>query len=199
MRPARGPFRVVDYVFFYDQSDQTPGPNHWRGVARVVGHEGSTTVWISHRGLLIASSPEHLAHANEEDIRGWMVASNETTLLDAMPAAGRTSFLDIRSRPVPPSEGFPQDMPSDSKPELEEKKADEEYTPSEPRPADEQPPQQSDREDLSASSTSMGRMELESERDRKCSIKSYEFFEEKKNVMPKELSVRDCRLWQTCL
>ena len=100
--------------------------------------------------------------------------------MDAMPAAGGTSFLDIRSRPVPPSEGFPQDMPSDSKPALEEKKADEEYTPSEPRPADEPAPQQSDRQDLSASSTSMGRMELESERDRKRSIKSYEFFERRK-------------------
>ena len=44
VRPSRGPFRVGDYVFFYDQSDQMPGPKHWRGVARVVGHEGSRTV-----------------------------------------------------------------------------------------------------------------------------------------------------------
>ena len=109
IRPTRGPFKVGDYVFYYDQSDNTAGPHHWRGVARVVGHEGSRTVWVSHRGILIAASPEHLSHANEEEIRGWMVTSNETTLMDAMPAAGGTGFLDIRSRPTPPEAGFPEE------------------------------------------------------------------------------------------
>ena len=79
VRPTRGPFRVGDYVFYYDEADNTPGPNHWRGVARVIGHEGSRTVWISHRGILVAASPEHLAHANEDEIRGWMVTANDVT------------------------------------------------------------------------------------------------------------------------
>ena len=106
IRPTRGPFKVGDYVFYYDQSDSAAGPHHWRGVARVVGHEGSRTVWVSHRGILVAASPEHLSHANEDEIRGWMVTSNETTLMDAMPAAGGTGFLDIRSRPIPPEAGI---------------------------------------------------------------------------------------------
>ena len=180
VRPSRGPFKVGDYIFYYDEADKTPGPNHWRGVGRVVGHEGSRTVWISHRGILIAASPEHLAHANEDEIRGWMVTSNETLLLDAMPAAGGTAFLDIRLKPVPPKEGFPEledeqiaeplrSVPEDI--EAEEKRSeDEREEKSEERVQEEgrrQEHQTSDRGDLSASSTSMARMDLESERARK--------------------------------
>ena len=147
VRPSRGPFRVGDYVFFYDQSDQMPGPKHWRGVARVVGHEGSRTVWIAHRGLLVACSPEHLAHADEEEIRGWMVTSNETTLMDATPAAGGTIFLDIRTRPIPPAEGFPEEAPAltDRHDKETPRALESEYGPSEPPPQGEQPPQPSDK------------------------------------------------------
>ena len=60
IRPPRGPFHIGDYVRFYDQADAVAGPNHWRGVTRVVGKEGSSIVWLSHRGLLVAASPEHL-------------------------------------------------------------------------------------------------------------------------------------------
>ena len=56
VKPSRGPFPVGSYVFYYDASDTAPGPECWRGVARVVGHEGSHTLWLSHRGLLIAVS-----------------------------------------------------------------------------------------------------------------------------------------------
>ena len=45
IRPTRGPFRIGGLCFsFYDQADTVAGPNHWRGVARVVGREGSRIV-----------------------------------------------------------------------------------------------------------------------------------------------------------
>lgn len=109
VRPTRGPFNVGDFVFYYDQSTQDyPGPHLWRGIARVVGHEGSRTVWLSHRGIMIAVSPEHLSHANQEELRGWLVTSNEPALIDAQPAAGGAGFLDLRQKPTPPAGGFPE-------------------------------------------------------------------------------------------
>ena len=49
VRPSRGPFPVGSYVFYFDAStSDVPGPACWRGVARVIGHEGSHTVWVSH-------------------------------------------------------------------------------------------------------------------------------------------------------
>ena len=105
VRPTRGPFHVGSYVFFYDQQGTQGSALNWRGVARVVGHEGSRIVWLSHRGILIAASPEHLSHANEEEIQGWMVTQNERELIDATPAAGGAGFLDLRQRPTPPAEG----------------------------------------------------------------------------------------------
>ena len=71
VRPTRGLFKVGDYVFYYDQSDTTAGPLDWQGVAQVVGHEGSQTVWLARRGILVAVSPEHLAHANEREVEAW--------------------------------------------------------------------------------------------------------------------------------
>ena len=68
VRPSRGPFPVGSYVFYYDAAHREPGPNCWRGVARLIGREGSHTVWVSHRGILLAISPEHLAKANEEEV-----------------------------------------------------------------------------------------------------------------------------------
>ena len=148
VRPTRGPFSIGDYVFFYDQADGAPGPNHWRGVARVVGREGSCIIWIFHRGILVAASPEHLAHANEEEIRGWMVTANETTLMDAMPAAGGTGFLDIRARPAPPAEGFPEE-PEEKLPAVDERREKEAGAEDKAQGADEPPTlpaQASDRE-----------------------------------------------------
>ena len=55
VRPTRGPFHVGSYVFFYDQQGTQGSPLNWRGVARVVGHEGSRIVWLSHRGIFDSS------------------------------------------------------------------------------------------------------------------------------------------------
>lgn len=74
----------------------------------MVGHEGSRTVWLSHRGTLIAASPEHLSHGNQDELDGWLVASNEI-LMDAQRGAG--GFLDIRGKATPRAEGFPQEDP----------------------------------------------------------------------------------------
>jgi len=191
IRPTRGPFKVGDYVFYYDQSDNAAGPHHWRGVARVVGHEGSRTVWVSHRGILIAASPEHLSHANEEEIRGWMVTSNETTLMDAMPAAGGTGFLDIRSRPIPPEAGFPEEETLPEEQRFEEKKDEEREKQQEAQKEEEQRAEASDLGSLSASSTSMARIELESEREKKRSVKSYNFFEAQRQKRLKKASAME--------
>lgn len=190
VRPTRGPFRVGDFVFYYDQADQQPGPNHWRGIARVIGHEGNSTVWITHRGMMIAVSPEHLAHANQDEVQGWLITSNETSLIDAMPAAGGAGFLDLRQRPTPPTEGFvdPENVedevmnPKDGNDKGEDS---DDYQPSiAPAVEDENPNRLAGNaevhdasEDLSASSTSMARMQLESERERKRELRSSEFFQ----------------------
>lgn len=106
VKPARGPFPVGSYIFYFDASDQTPGPECWRGIGRVIGHEGTHTVWISHRGILIAVSPEHLAHAFDEEVKQWLTIGTEMELLDAQPAAGGSGFIDLRKMPKPPVEGY---------------------------------------------------------------------------------------------
>lgn len=174
IRPTRGPFHVGDFVFYYDQSTSDyPSPNCWRGVARVVGHEGSRTVWLSHRGILVAVSPEHLSHANEEELRGWLTVSNETILQDATPAAGGAGFLDLRRRPAPPEEGFPLQDGEREEEKEEEVEQDQDRAEGPALPAAEE------QEDLSASSTSMARMELESERERKRQSRSFDFFDKR--------------------
>ena len=196
VRPTRGPFRVGDYVFYYDEADNTPGPNHWRGVARVIGHEGSRTVWISHRGILVAASPEHLAHANEDEIRGWMVTANETSLLDAMPAAGGTGFLDLRSRPTPPLEGFPEAIEDAEQADLPEVPRDEEQQQEQdgnpPLGDVQQPPASED--DLSASSTSAARLQLESGREQRKERRKFDFFEQQQRRRQQDRESKKARL-----
>ena len=102
VRPTRGPFPVGSYVFYYDGADKAPGPNNWRGVARVVGHEGSGTIWLSHRGIVIAVSPEHLSRAFDEEVESWTTVGNELDLIDTTPAAGGTGYIDLRQAPKPP-------------------------------------------------------------------------------------------------
>lgn len=46
----------------------------------MIGHEGSHTVWLSHRGLIVAASPEHLAFAFDEEIQQWTVVGTEMEL-----------------------------------------------------------------------------------------------------------------------
>ena len=123
VRPSRGPFPVGSYVFYYDKpvGDSKHGPHNWRGIARVIGHDSSHTVWLSHRGILVAASPEHLSLADDLEVRGWMITSKETELLDATPAVTSNTFLDIRRKDVPPLEGF-EEQP-------DEKDADEEQPP----------------------------------------------------------------------
>ena len=102
VRPTRGPFPVGAYVFYYDGADKAPSPNNWRGVARVVGHEGSGTVWLSHRGILIAVSPEQLSRAFDDEVESWITVGNELDLIDTTPAAGGTGYIDLRKAPKPP-------------------------------------------------------------------------------------------------
>ena len=103
VRPSRGPFPAGTYVFYYDGANKQPGPNCWRGIARVVGREGQSTIWLSHRGILIAVSPEHLSLAHDQEVEQWMVVANEHSLVDAMPASGGSGFLDLRQAPKPPA------------------------------------------------------------------------------------------------
>ena len=193
-RPSRGPFPVGTYVFYWDSADKRSSPCFWRGVARVIGHEGSSTVWLAHRGILVAVSPEHLSRAYEEEIQQWINVNHETDLIDAVPAAGGTGFLDLRKAAPPDFSNLPK-LSAPELPELPdlpegEQELDLEPTPSipdEPMEApredvplqDEPPAQEPSSEDLSASSTSMARMKYESERDAKRAIKSSDFFNRK--------------------
>ena len=176
VRPSRGPFPIGAYVFYYDAQDREPGPNCWRGVGRVVGHEGKSTVWVSHRGILLAVSPEQLSLAVGDEIQQWLIVAKETELIDAMPAAGGTGFLDLRRAPkpdpMPPQdEEDPQPLaldgempysPSEAPPQKEEMPAIE--APANTEPVADVPPAP-EVEDLSSTSTSMARMRYESERD----------------------------------
>ena len=182
IRPSRGPFHIGTYVFYYDAQQVEPGPNGWRGIARVIGKEGNSTVWISHRGILLAVSPEHLAHAHAEEVERWMIVGQESELIDSTPPAGGTGFIDLRKAPVPPEAPPLEDQqPEDPVPEG----AVTEYEPTEPAddvPASGEMPAGSlignepMAEDLSSSSTSMAQMQLESERAQRRSLQSSAFF-----------------------
>ena len=37
VRPHRGPWKPGMYGFYYDGANKEPGPNNWRGIARVIG------------------------------------------------------------------------------------------------------------------------------------------------------------------
>ena len=80
---------------------------------------------------------------------------------DQTPAAGGTTFSDLRKQPLP---------------EEEEAAA--------PTGAAEQPPPV---EDLSSDSLSMASMKYESDREQKRSLRSYDFFEQKRHVFKKYL------------
>ena len=181
VRPWRGPFHPGMYVFYWDSaSAKIPGPACWRGVARVIGKEGSHTVWISHRGLLLAVSPEHLARAFDEEVRQWAVVGQESELIDATPAAGGTGFIDLRGAPKPPDDWPKEDGAEDE--EEERLRQDGEDVPEEGRDEEERGREEVEREgvggeDLSSSSTSMRRIEMESRREMKREMKSYDFFE----------------------
>ncbi len=142
---------------------------------------------------MIAVSPGHLAHANQDEVQGWLITSNETSLIDAMPAAGGAGFLDLRQRPTPPPEGFvdPENVEDEAmKPKHDD---DEGGNPGDYQlsiapslgPLDDENPNRlagdakvrDASEDLSASSTSMPRMQLESERETKRELRSSEFFQ----------------------
>ena len=207
VKPSRGPFPVGAYVFYYDASDTAPGPECWRGVARVVGHEGSHTVWLSHRGLLIAVSPEHLAFAMDEEVQHWLNVGTETELMDAQPGAGGTGFIDLRALPKPKTTELDTVREGEEQLEIEDKppgqiqdmspsaKGDLEYEPSEaPVPeATEQALAPAPAEDMSSGSTSMARMRYESERDAKKHRRDSEFFARKERERKEK---RDARLQQ---
>ena len=173
VRPSRGPFPVGCHVFYYDAAEKAPGPNCWRGVAKVVGKEGSHTVWLSHRGILIAVSPEHLSRAFDEEVEAWTIIGNETSLVDPLPASGGTGFIDLRRAPKPP------DTDEAAQPGAEHE-----------REFEDRPPEPMEQDDLDAarealrlkreagdlSSTSQEALRYESERDAKKARMSSQFF-----------------------
>ncbi|CAE7547722.1 GIP [Symbiodinium pilosum] len=75
-RPSQGPFPVGCYVFYFDAANKVRGPNCWRGIARVVGKEGSGAIWISRRDILIAVFPEHLSLAHDQEVEHWMIVGS---------------------------------------------------------------------------------------------------------------------------
>ena len=161
VRPSRGPFPIGTYVFYYDAADKEPGPRCWRGVARVVGREGSTTVWISHRGILLAVCPEHLAKANEQEVNQWLAVGDETVLMDTIPASGGTGFIDLRRAPQPPT---PNSEEEPGPPNEETNRNEHEVTAEHQAGSSGQ------------SSSNVSRERAESERDARRAVRSSEFF-----------------------
>ena len=137
----------------------------------MIGHEGSHTVWLSHRGLIVAASPEHLAFAFDEEIQQWTVVGTEMELLDAKPAAGGTGFIDLRSQPKPPEEGFPEEEAQEEEEEERREQAEER--------AEAAPREVAEEEDLSSASTSMARIRMESEMEERRQLRSARFFQQR--------------------
>ena len=191
VKPSRGPFDVGRYVFYYDASDQVPGPACWRGIARVIGKEGSHTIWLSHRGIILAVSPEHLAFADDQEVQQWSTIGSEVELLDLQPAAGGTTFVDLRKQPKPP------EVPDGAEGEKDELLRDLADAPMMQPPLDAEPPDVANEdavpsaedrvpdarelpEDMSSDSLSMARMRYESERDALKAIRSSDFFAQRR-------------------
>ncbi|CAK0894249.1 unnamed protein product [Prorocentrum cordatum] len=107
IRPTRGPFVVGQWVLFYDQAQpakhRPEHPDNWRGLARVIGHEGRHGVWLASRGLTVLASPEHLAAATGHEIHAWRSIAQEQELVHDTPVSGGSGFVDLRGRPKPPA------------------------------------------------------------------------------------------------
>ncbi|CAK0815738.1 unnamed protein product [Prorocentrum cordatum] len=106
IRPTRGPFVVGQWVLFYDQAQpakhRPEHPDNWRGLARVIGHEGRHGVWLAFRGLTVLASPGHLAAATGHEIHAWRSIAQEQELVHNAPVSGGSGFVDLRGRPKPP-------------------------------------------------------------------------------------------------
>ncbi|CAK0848557.1 unnamed protein product, partial [Prorocentrum cordatum] len=107
IRPTRGPFVVGQWVLFYDQAQpakhRPEHPDNWRGLARVIGHEGRHGVWLAFRGLTVLASPELLAAATGHEIHAWRSIAQEQELVHDTPVSGGSGFVDLRGRPKPPA------------------------------------------------------------------------------------------------
>ncbi|CAK0789613.1 unnamed protein product [Prorocentrum cordatum] len=111
IRPTRGPFLAGQWVLFYDQAQpakhqhRPEHPGNWRGLARVIGHEGRHGVWLAFRGLTVLASPEHLAAATGHEIHAWrsIAQEQEQELVHDTPVSGGSGFVDLRGRPKPPA------------------------------------------------------------------------------------------------
>ena len=127
-------------------------------------------------------SPEHLARAFDEEVRQWSTVGQESELVDANPAAGGTGFIDLRGTPKPPEDWPREEEEEDELREDEERRAEDEREvekdEEEARPLEAQELREGG-EDLSSSSTSMSRIALESRREMKREVRSFEFFDRK--------------------
>ncbi|CAK0841114.1 unnamed protein product [Prorocentrum cordatum] len=107
IRPTRGPFVVGQWVLFYDQAQpvkhRPEHPDNWRGLARVIGHEGRHGAWLAFWGLTALASPEHLAAATGHEIHAWRSIAQEQELVHDAPVGGGSGVVDLRGRPKPPA------------------------------------------------------------------------------------------------
>ncbi|CAK0903623.1 unnamed protein product, partial [Prorocentrum cordatum] len=96
IRPMRGPFVVGQWVLFYDQAQpvkhRPEHPDNWRGLARVIGHEGWHGAWLAFRGLAVLASPEHLAAAAGHEIHAWRPIAQGQELVHDAPVGGGSGF-----------------------------------------------------------------------------------------------------------
>lgn len=89
--------------------------------------------------------------------------------MDAKPAAGGTGFIDLRSQPKPPEEGFPEEEVQE---EEERKDPPDELAEAAPREA-------ATEEDLSSASTSMAKIRMECEMEERRQLRSARFCQQR--------------------
>ena len=66
---------------------------------------------MSRRGILIAVSPEHLSRAYDPEVESRMAVNQELELVDTVPLAGGTGFIDLRKAPIPELPDLPEGEP----------------------------------------------------------------------------------------
>ena len=110
-RPTHGPFQLGQRVLLYDQvgsgNHRPEHPENWRGLARVIGHEGRHGVWPALRGSAVLASPEHLAAATGHEVQAWRAVTAEQELVHDAPVCGGSSSIDARGKPTPPATAAP--------------------------------------------------------------------------------------------
>ncbi|CAE7670799.1 RE2 [Symbiodinium microadriaticum] len=117
--PARGPYVVGDLVCFH-RKDRKNSQGKWYGPARVIGHEGKSTMWIIHGGVPLTVSNENCrpsrkrkredeAENEDGDPYGYPFGDDLSGGLGAQP---QRTYFDISGDGTPETTPAPAANPS---------------------------------------------------------------------------------------